>query len=103
MSIGETLTAARLAAGLTTADVAEKTRIRRTLIEAIEILRVLTGLSYEAFLFSFWFITTQPDVILDGPLKQEVQARNRLLSGIADMSDRNVYAALLRLPAPAGL
>ena len=36
MSIGETLTAARLAAGLTTADVAEKTRIRRTLVEAIE-------------------------------------------------------------------
>jgi cytoskeleton protein RodZ len=36
VSIGETLTAARLAAGMTTADVAEKTRIRRTLIEAIE-------------------------------------------------------------------
>ena len=36
MSIGETLTAARVAAGLTTADVAEKTRIRRTLVEAIE-------------------------------------------------------------------
>jgi cytoskeletal protein RodZ len=36
VSIGETLTAARLAAGLTTADVAEKTRIRRTLVEAIE-------------------------------------------------------------------
>ena len=36
MSIGETLAAARLAAGLTTAQVAETTRIRRTLIEAIE-------------------------------------------------------------------
>jgi len=36
VSIGETLTAARIAAGLTTADVAEKTRIRRTLVEAIE-------------------------------------------------------------------
>ncbi len=36
MSIGETLTAARLEAGLTTADVADTTRIRRTLVEAIE-------------------------------------------------------------------
>lgn len=36
MSIGASLTEARLAAGLTTADVAEKTRIRRTLVEAIE-------------------------------------------------------------------
>ena len=36
MSIGETLASARAAAGLTTADVAERTRIRRTLIEAIE-------------------------------------------------------------------
>jgi cytoskeleton protein RodZ len=36
VSIGETLAAARVAAGLTTADVAEKTRIRRTLVEAIE-------------------------------------------------------------------
>lgn len=36
MSIGETLASARTAAGLTTADVAERTRIRRTLVEAIE-------------------------------------------------------------------
>lgn len=36
MSIGASLVEARLAAGLTTADVAEKTRIRRTLVEAIE-------------------------------------------------------------------
>jgi cytoskeleton protein RodZ len=36
VSIGETLAAARGAAGLTTADVAERTRIRRTLVEAIE-------------------------------------------------------------------
>jgi cytoskeletal protein RodZ len=36
VSIGETLASARTAAGLTTADVAERTRIRRTLIEAIE-------------------------------------------------------------------
>jgi cytoskeletal protein RodZ len=36
VSIGATLVQARLAAGLTTADVAEKTRIRRTLVEAIE-------------------------------------------------------------------
>jgi cytoskeletal protein RodZ len=36
VSIGETLASARTAAGLTTADVAERTRIRRTLVEAIE-------------------------------------------------------------------
>jgi cytoskeleton protein RodZ len=36
VSIGETLASARSAAGLTTADVAERTRIRRTLVEAIE-------------------------------------------------------------------
>lgn len=36
MSIGETLVEARLEAGLTTAQVAETTRIRRTLVEAIE-------------------------------------------------------------------
>ncbi len=36
MSIGEQLVEARLAAGLTTAQVADTTRIRRTLIEAIE-------------------------------------------------------------------
>ncbi|HTY73472.1 MAG TPA: RodZ domain-containing protein [Actinomycetes bacterium] len=36
MSIGETLTNARVAAGLTTQDVADRTRIRRTLVEAIE-------------------------------------------------------------------
>jgi cytoskeleton protein RodZ len=36
VSIGETLASARAAAGLTTADVAERTRIRRTLVEAIE-------------------------------------------------------------------
>lgn len=36
VSIGETLAAARAEAGLTTAEVAESTRIRRTLVEAIE-------------------------------------------------------------------
>ncbi len=36
MSIGEALAAARTKAGLTTADVADRTRIRRTLVEAIE-------------------------------------------------------------------
>ncbi len=36
MSIGETLAHARQEAGLTTAEVAETTRIRRTLVEAIE-------------------------------------------------------------------
>ena len=36
MTIGERLVEARLEAGLTTAQVAETTRIRRTLVEAIE-------------------------------------------------------------------
>lgn len=36
MSIGASLVEARVAAGLTTGDVAERTRIRRTIIEAIE-------------------------------------------------------------------
>jgi hypothetical protein len=75
-----------------------------TLVEAIEVLRQLTGkLSHEAFWFCIWIFSTKPSLFLDSPLKQLVLASNAVIRPIADMTDRRLYAELLKQPPPPGL
>lgn len=71
------------------------------LFEAIEVLRQLTGkLSYEAFWFTIWMFSNQPDLFLDSPLKREMQARKAVVEPLADMKDRSLYAGILKQPQP---
>lgn len=73
-----------------------------TLFEAIEVLRQLTGkLSCEAFWFTIWMFSNQPDLLLDSPLKREMETRKALVEQLADMKDRSLYAGILKQPQPA--
>jgi hypothetical protein len=74
-----------------------------TLFEAIDVLWKLTGkLSYEAFWFTIWMFSNQPDLLLDSPFRRGMQACKTLVEPLADVKDRSLYAGILRQPKPAG-